>query len=159
MALDRLASEVDGLKQRVEKSESLLFLLKSSPEAESLALLKRLRSGDEYSPDLAQVTLQDVGVDHRLLPEAQAARSVLPPTQSSMEFELMVRHPVSYPALIPVEAAHVELNKLLSPGYVLAPAESADRNLFVPVWEATIVPILSEACRPIPFCILFAHIY
>ncbi|KAH8893966.1 hypothetical protein GQ53DRAFT_644312 [Thozetella sp. PMI_491] len=43
------------------------------------------------------------------------SRKAIPPSQSSLEFELMVRHPISYPTMVPVEAAHVRLEALFNP--------------------------------------------
>lgn len=93
--IDELKSENEFLRRRLCEAERLLGLLpgtglaRSDPEAEAP---KR--------------------------PEHDV-RSVLPPCQTSLEFELMARHPVSYPTLVPVEAAHMSLGMLFHPDLAL----------------------------------------
>ncbi|KAK3933992.1 hypothetical protein QBC46DRAFT_325783 [Diplogelasinospora grovesii] len=74
-----------------------------------------------------------------MLSAQRVAQSILPPTQTSMEFELMMRHPISYPTLVPAEAAHVDLEQLLSPSVSLSGSRPGTEMYGLP-------PTLSYIC-------------
>ncbi len=81
--------------------QELLGLLQSLPEGESLALLNRLRASEDASVALSGFKAEggSSGSRNNYVP------AILPPSQTSLEFELMMRHPIAYPTLVPVEAA------------------------------------------------------
>ncbi|SCN96599.1 related to nitrate assimilation regulatory protein nirA [Fusarium fujikuroi] len=49
------------------------------------------------------------------LPQYNIIGSLLPPVSAGMEFELMVRHPIAYPVLLPVTVSSLPLGELLAP--------------------------------------------
>lgn len=51
----------------------------------------------------------------RQIPGSEVLRALLPPAQSSFEFEATIRQPVAYPALFPLQVALLPLDQLLRP--------------------------------------------
>ncbi|KAJ9129334.1 hypothetical protein NKR23_g12559, partial [Pleurostoma richardsiae] len=89
--MESLRRENDNLKSSAE----IVDQLKSLPEQDALDLLDRLREAAEPSDAL---TLHE-----KPIAERSTAPQLVAPTQSSLEFELMIRHPISYPTLISTE--------------------------------------------------------
>ncbi|GKT67563.1 LOW QUALITY PROTEIN: C6 zinc finger domain containing protein [Colletotrichum tofieldiae] len=120
--------------QLVDKQESLgnadaadlLEILKRVPEDEALEGLQLLRTGNDPALICSALRGYDAG-----LSSAALNRAILPPTQSSLEFELMMRHPVAYPAWPSCQPSKLDLDFLLLPREVLSSAShsgSTDLN-------------------------------
>ena len=119
--IDELKIENQELRERLQDAERLINLLRPNREFLSLngaghrgyddrlAMASR-GSGESPAPGLAP----------RDEVQEQIDRAIVPPTQSSFEFELMARHPISYPTLVPVEAAHIQLKMLFRPELALS---------------------------------------
>ncbi|EXJ68129.1 uncharacterized protein A1O5_08744 [Cladophialophora psammophila CBS 110553] len=90
-----LKRENDALRQRSDQLEEFLDLLKNSPMDLAQMSLLKLRHADPASV----VGLLRAGDPRNPLSEQKTARAYLPPIQSDLEFERMVRHPVAYPML------------------------------------------------------------
>ena len=105
MALKR---QVEDLKQELKDHDEFLNRLKTIPEKEAIGLLRRLKSTSEPSVTLSPAK----GNTHaRHQPSEQiAVRGILPPVRTDFEFELMVCHPMAYPALVPVDTASINLS-------------------------------------------------
>ncbi|KAI4158631.1 MAG: hypothetical protein LQ342_007283 [Letrouitia transgressa] len=98
MALKR---QIQDLKKELNDQGVLLNHLKTLPEKEAVELLRRLQTTSDPS---------------RYRPSQQvAARGILPPVQTDSEFELTVRHPMAYPALVPVNTASISLSPSSTP--------------------------------------------
>ncbi|KAK1975574.1 hypothetical protein LZ30DRAFT_754028 [Colletotrichum cereale] len=105
----------------------LLEILKRVPDDEALEGLQLLRTGNDPALISSALRGYDIG-----LSLAALNRASLPPTQSSLEFELMMRHPVAYPTWPPFWPSKLNLDFLLFPRDVLwnegrsGPTETAD---------------------------------
>lgn len=73
-------------------SASIVTALLTAHDAEAHELLTRMRQG--------RGTLEVLGSEE----ETDKAPILLPPDQTSVEFELMIRHPVAYPALMALDS-------------------------------------------------------
>ncbi|WQF89366.1 Putative zn(2)Cys(6) fungal-type DNA-binding domain-containing protein [Colletotrichum destructivum] len=108
--------------QLVDKQQSLsnadaadlLEILKRVPEDEALEGLQLLRTGNDPALISSALRSYDAG-----LSLAALNRASLLPTQSSLEFELMMRHPVAYPAWPPFQPSKLDLDFLLLPREVV----------------------------------------
>ncbi|KAJ0163978.1 hypothetical protein CTA2_2012 [Colletotrichum tanaceti] len=104
--------------QLVDKEESLsnadaadlLEILKGLPEDEALEGLQLLRTGNDPALICFALRGNDAGLSSAVL-----NRASLPPKQSSLEFELMMRHPVAYPTWPPPRPSKADLEFLLLP--------------------------------------------
>ncbi|KAL8730799.1 MAG: hypothetical protein Q9181_004543 [Wetmoreana brouardii] len=101
MALKR---ENEGLRRSQGYSvDELIGLFDTLPQEARTETLKRLAAAEiQRRSDKEQIT--------HSLPEQNTARSVLPPTRSKIEFELMVRHPTAYPIFFPEATPRVQSN-------------------------------------------------
>ncbi|WQF76863.1 Putative zn(2)Cys(6) fungal-type DNA-binding domain-containing protein [Colletotrichum destructivum] len=130
---DTILKAIPAGFQLVDKQQSLsnadaadlLEILKTVPEDEALEGLQLLRTGNDPALICSALRGYDAG-----LSSAALNRAILPPTQSSLEFELMMRHPVAYPAWPPFQLSKLDLDFVLLPREVLwshsGPAETAD---------------------------------
>ncbi|OHW96185.1 C6 zinc finger domain-containing protein [Colletotrichum incanum] len=122
-------SQIMDKAEAVENADAavLLGILKHLPEEKSLKALHLLKQG--YRP-------ADIGSafrGHSLgLPQLPFYRAGLPPTHSSLEFELMMRHPVAYPAWAPVQSSNLEMEQLLLPSKIRGKQSSGFTQLIVP---------------------------
>ncbi|KZL64102.1 C6 zinc finger domain containing protein [Colletotrichum tofieldiae] len=132
---DTILKAIPAGFQLVDKQQSLsnadaadlLEILKTVPEDEALEGLQLLRTGNDPALICSALRGYDAG-----LSSAALNRAILPPTQSSLEFELMMRHPVAYPAWPPFQPSKLDLDFMLLPREVLwshsGPAETADSS-------------------------------
>ncbi|KAI1393793.1 uncharacterized protein F4822DRAFT_25535 [Hypoxylon trugodes] len=127
MALKR---EVESLRRSTEDMLEIFDLLESAPDAVSLDILRRLKSNrnaaegaNETSDVLAYVkkNLEDDPLLPVKLSNRQLMAGLIPETQQTPEYELMVRCPTAYPMLIPVEIAFINLADLLRPSILEHP--------------------------------------
>lgn len=113
--IKRLIEENDKLKRNLLEADRALDIIRTTPKERLVQVVQDLRLTENVSTFLADS--RSKCLDHeRRFSKHRLSRCYLPPTHSSLEFELMMRHPVAYPTLVPVEAAHVDLEKLLSIG-------------------------------------------
>ncbi|KZL67779.1 c6 transcription factor [Colletotrichum incanum] len=121
MITDALLRAIPPGTQLVDKEEALnnakaaelLDMLKRVPDDEVLEALKLLRIGNEPAEVSSALPKYDVG-----LSQVALNRAILPPTQTSLEFELMMRHPVAYPTWAPVQPSKLDLEFLLLPSKI-----------------------------------------
>ncbi|GKT51824.1 uncharacterized protein ColSpa_12005 [Colletotrichum spaethianum] len=115
---DSILKAIPPGTQLVDKEEALnnadagdlLEILKHVPDDEALEALKLLRSGNKPAEVGSALRKYNVG-----LSQAALNRAILPPKQSSLEFELMTRHPLAYPTWAPVRPLRIDLEFLLLP--------------------------------------------
>lgn len=82
-------------------------MLRSLPPREAAQLLHKLRLND--------------GTELNAYPavsEGALLKSYLAPSRNNVEFELMVRNPISYPPLFPIDTGSVPLVSLLRPSRI-----------------------------------------
>ncbi|KAI1457189.1 hypothetical protein F4805DRAFT_197134 [Annulohypoxylon moriforme] len=121
MALKR---EVESLRRSTEDMLQIFDLLESAPDAVSLDILRRLKAirnpseGVSDASDILASVKRDLE-DEPLLPvklsNRQLMAGLIPETQQTPEYELMMRCPTTYTLLIPVEVAFINLADLLHP--------------------------------------------
>ncbi|KAH8125656.1 hypothetical protein LI328DRAFT_151772 [Trichoderma asperelloides] len=87
-----------------DRDRTILRLLRTLPPEDAVKLLQTLRNDSSDTPRLISTPSE-----HNLL------RGALGPTRNSLEFELTVRHPVSYPPLFPLKVSSLPLESLLRP--------------------------------------------
>ncbi|KAG6355116.1 hypothetical protein INS49_004197 [Diaporthe citri] len=87
----------------------LLHQLKSLPEEEAVALLLLVRSGARVNENLV------------------TARSIPLPSRTSVEFELMHRHPILYPAVATLDSLEIKVSDLRTLPYRDHESETAAR--------------------------------
>ncbi|KAI1376755.1 hypothetical protein F4677DRAFT_459573 [Hypoxylon crocopeplum] len=121
MALKR---EVESLRTTTEDLLEIFDLLESAPDAISLDILRRLKSNRNQADgandpsdvlasvkkDLATDSIQPVKLSNR-----QLMANLIPDSHQTLEYELMMRCPMAYPMLIPIEIAFLNLADLLRP--------------------------------------------
>ncbi|OTA93053.1 hypothetical protein M434DRAFT_31271 [Hypoxylon sp. CO27-5] len=135
MALKR---EVESLRRSTEDMAEIFDLLESAPNAVSLDILRRLKStrnqaeGANDPSDVLASVKKDLE-DEPLLPvrlsNRQLMAGLIPETQQTPEYEIMMRCPTAYPMLIPIEIAFINLADLLRPAILERPK---DARLYVP---------------------------
>ena len=108
-----LRREIVDLRQRVQDQNELLEHLRSLPCDEAIELLRDLKTVPDVSTFLASYKGSSHG--QQRLSNLATARSVSPPTQTNLEFELMVQHKTAYPRLVPLDIALINLDSLVKP--------------------------------------------
>lgn len=111
---DAVRRENRKLRQSLANVQQVIEHLQSLPDAEALEFLRRYRSSNSDSPLHPAVTVDDaITSPYSTLPSGQTLRALSPPTQTNVEFELMVQHPASFPALLPFkDPKHIADNLL-----------------------------------------------
>ncbi|KAL7626363.1 hypothetical protein AAE478_003135 [Parahypoxylon ruwenzoriense] len=121
MALKR---EVESLRRSTEDLYELFDLLESASDAVSLDILRRIKSArnpfeaTSDPSDILAAVKKDLEDDHILpvrLSNRQLMAGLIPETQQTAEYELMIRCPTTYSMLIPVEVAFLNPADLLRP--------------------------------------------
>jgi hypothetical protein len=99
--------EMETLRNNYDKLAEAFDLLRTLPEERSLSVLRNLARRTTIDPAGVLTSVRGGGnPDDDALPRQVLAR---PPPQDSEEFELMLRHAVAYPALLPLDAATVSI--------------------------------------------------
>lgn len=82
-------------------------MLRSLPPRDAAQLLHKLRlnDGTQLNP-------------YPAVSEGALLKSYLAPSRNSVEFELMVRNPISYPPLFPIDTGSIPLESLLRPSRI-----------------------------------------
>ncbi|KUI52891.1 Nitrogen assimilation transcription factor nit-4 [Cytospora mali] len=105
--MEILRRENEVLKRMVEDSDGTIERLKTLPEDEALALFRRFRAAAGEGSNNNVIT----------------AGSIAAPLQTSLEFELMIRHPISYPVV-----ALVDSPMLTVPEPIPRPSQPRDKD-------------------------------
>lgn len=93
-SMEAARRENGELRRRLVESSELLARLKGLPEPDALSLLQRLRLASRPASGLTGLAVEALDSDM-----AEENEQTAPPPQSSLEFELMIRHPIAYPTL------------------------------------------------------------
>jgi hypothetical protein len=99
----------------------ILQLLRTLPYDKAVELLQTLRTDDTPFDGSESANKTSMLSGRDLL------GSFLGTSQNSLEFELVVRHPVAYPPLFPLQIAALPLESLLRPTRISVSRESLDR--------------------------------
>lgn len=118
-----LKRENEALRRRSETLEELVKHMVCMPEDIAQVILWRLRTTS--NPLLVLQSIRGETLSDQLSEQA-TARGILPLVQSGLEFELMVRHPVSYPTLDPLKDNSLLKSPLLIPANLLVMSLSPD---------------------------------
>lgn len=103
-----LKRKIGQLTQRSDSINGFYGLLQHTSEHGANELFRHIRRG--MSPDdVPAFTGQFLS---RSPSPNQTNRNILPPTSTSIEFELIALHPNAYPALIPLDVASIDLGLL-----------------------------------------------
>ncbi|KAI9163565.1 nitrate assimilation regulatory protein nira [Paramyrothecium foliicola] len=98
-----------GLQLQLKQHEDIIQHLRSAPEHDALAIIRRLKS----TPDLEAVLSSVRNSMPRKRPsDIEAARATLPFTQSGLEFELAVLHGNAYPALADIDTSAINVSSI-----------------------------------------------
>lgn len=112
--------EGGALRKAGEEARSIVELLRSVPYDEAVELLQKLRGGSPPTPAATPSTTV-VRKPPSIPPPIPAhfyVRSVIPPTRNNLEFELVVRHPIAYPTLLPIPIESLPIDVLLHPSQI-----------------------------------------
>ncbi|KAF5711420.1 conidial development fluffy [Fusarium globosum] len=104
------ASPAGSIHPDVQSSVDLVDLLRDQPEGFALQVLEFLRQG--RSP---KAIMESIGgnLSTNVNPSMHAAaRGTMTPTQTPLEFQLLVQHPKVYPPLAPLTTASLDLGLL-----------------------------------------------
>jgi hypothetical protein len=112
LSRERSGSESDSRADESSKGKEILSMLRKLPESQAIDLLRQLREKDGPLPAMESLSTAQILLT---LGQHQTARAALPPMQTNIEFELMMRHPMAYPTLIPVETAFMSIDDLIFP--------------------------------------------
>ncbi|KAI1212377.1 uncharacterized protein F4807DRAFT_415789 [Annulohypoxylon truncatum] len=135
MALKR---EVESLRRSTGDMTEIFDLLETAPDAVSLDILRRLKStrhhpeGVSNASDVLASVKKDLEEEPALpvkLSNRQLMAGLIPETQQTPEYELMMRCPTTYTMLIPVEVAFINLANLLRPAVLEDPRPSSVAGL------------------------------
>ncbi|KAK0384054.1 hypothetical protein NLU13_8143 [Sarocladium strictum] len=97
------------------RDASTLQMLRSLPPSEAGRLLDTIRTNDEEE------------ILRRHCPTlATTLWSYLSPNRNKVELELMIRHPIAYPPLFPLEVASLPLNSLFRPSRILVTRQDSE---------------------------------
>jgi hypothetical protein len=99
-----LKRRMDHLKKSHDSLAETIHILKTAPEDMSLHLLRTLRSVSIQDPAEVLSLVKDAHMPYDAPPRQVLSQ---PPPQQGIEFNLMLRHAVAYPALVPLDAGAV----------------------------------------------------
>lgn len=106
-----LQIQVQKLRQELHEHTNFIAYLQSVPAPEANNVLKQLRTSSDASQVLASV--QGSLAAHARPSDLRHARGLMPPTGSSIEFELTSLHGMVYPALISIDPKTIDIESLL----------------------------------------------
>jgi hypothetical protein len=104
---------VANVERQLKDHRDILELLLSLPEDEALAAHRQLRSTSNLADALS--SLQGSMHGRHRPSSIRTAQAISPPTSSSLEFELTVRHPIAYPTLFPLDIPSLSADPRLRP--------------------------------------------
>lgn len=105
-----LQKQLDRLQEDFRQYSEFVNHLRSAPEAEALSMMRRLQSANDISSALSFIE----GAAHTAArpSDLETARSILPRTESGVEFELHARYRSVYPALPPLDFNTIRIGHL-----------------------------------------------
>ncbi|KAK8064204.1 hypothetical protein PG996_008856 [Apiospora saccharicola] len=106
-----LQSQVQKLKQDLDDHTDFITYLQSAPNQEANNILRQLRTSSDASQVVASV--QGSLAAKARPSDLRHARALMPPTGSSIEFELTFLHGMVYPALVPIDPKNIDIDTLL----------------------------------------------
>ncbi len=106
--------ENETMKDQYAKLAEVMDILRGVPEDQAIGILKQLRL---TTTDAASL-LSSIGYDGSITPARPLQALRHPPRQGGLEFELMVRHAIAYPTLVPLDVATGGIVFLHPPGLV-----------------------------------------
>ncbi|KAI5465268.1 hypothetical protein BGZ63DRAFT_450210 [Mariannaea sp. PMI_226] len=128
-----------------DRDEILLQLSRTLSRDNVAEVLKLLRT---FSADTAPELLETLGTlgwessgDFPMLSEHCLLRGLLAPACNDLEFELMVRHPISFPPLFPLQVASLSLKSLLRPSRISATQQPCDSNKSSGQWQTQVTTL------------------
>ncbi|KAI9152237.1 Notoamide biosynthesis transcriptional activator notL' [Paramyrothecium foliicola] len=105
-----LKRQLTHLEALLQKHTDFLQRLQSVPEEDAVALLRQLKSTAQPSDVLSSL---EGSMHARLRPSDNlTTRGLLPPTDSAFEVELIMRHNVAYPVLVPIDVSSISVAAL-----------------------------------------------
>ncbi|KAJ4123214.1 hypothetical protein NW768_009743 [Fusarium equiseti] len=104
---------LSNVERELKEHRDILELLLSLPEDEALAAHRQLRSTSNIADALS--SLQGSMHGRHRPSSIRTALAISPPTSSSLEFELTVRHPMAYPTLFPLDIPSLSADPRLRP--------------------------------------------
>jgi hypothetical protein len=107
MALKR---QIDELQSKLTEHAEIVEHLRSLPESEAIAMVRRFRSTPNTSTVLS--TVRGAVNTTARLSELKSSRARVPPTKSDVEFELSVLHRSVYPILTPLKIGSIDPDRL-----------------------------------------------
>jgi hypothetical protein len=122
-----LKKKFEVLQQQLKDHVELIQHLKSLPVEEAAKLLRRMNTVSDVSNVLASISGSSHG--QLQLSNIQTARSLSPPTQTTLEFELMASHKMAYPKLVSIDTASIILSPSIKQA---APTSLSDNGSLVP---------------------------
>jgi hypothetical protein len=99
-----------ALKNQLRSHVDIIEHLRSAPEEQALATIRRLRSTNNVAEVLDSLRTNFPSTRPS---EFQTGRAVSPPTGSNLEFELTVSYNIVYPALTPLNINSIDLETLI----------------------------------------------
>lgn len=148
-----LRHHLGQLSEDLRQHSDILEHLRTAPEHEAIAIIRRLRSTRDVSTVLSRIKNDVPPVRPSSL---TVARAILPPVNTQVEFELTMLHKMVYPSLAPLDIASIDLSNLSkhtslpTPQSATSPTHSADPA--APMESAVakaIDPVLLVSGRPL----------
>lgn len=112
--------EMEILRKKYESLAEAFDILRDLPEDKSIAALRKSRLVAARDPAALLASITQDTVDFEALPRQVLVR---PPAQDSKEFDLMLRHAIAYPTLLPLDAAAVSVTSFF-PGSTAPKSEA-----------------------------------
>lgn len=111
--------ELEATKKKYESIAEIFDMLRDLPEERSVEMLKSMRLITGIEPAAIVASIRTGNPPDNALP-----RHVLrhPPRQDSKEFELMLRHAIPYPTLLPLDSSTFCVTTYFPGGVPLTPA-------------------------------------
>jgi hypothetical protein len=112
--------EMESLRKKYENLAEAFDILRDLPEDQAIAALRNSRLVTARDPAALLASITQDSANFEALPRQVLVR---PPAQDSREFELMLRHTIAYPTLVPLDAAAVSVTSFF-PGSIAPKSES-----------------------------------
>ncbi|KAH7191734.1 uncharacterized protein B0J16DRAFT_393706 [Fusarium flagelliforme] len=107
--LGALERQLADVQLQLEQHQDIVQHLRSAPEHDALATIRRLKSTPHLEAVLSSIRNS---MTRKRPSDIEAARATLPFTQSGLEFELAVLHGNAYPALADIDTSVIDVNSI-----------------------------------------------
>lgn len=105
---EQLQNEVASLRAQLSQHQDFVEKLKYLPEKDAADLVRALRTSSNPGNTIRHLS---GAMNGRQRPsDVNTARAISPLTESKLEFELMSRHYLTYPRLLPIKASAIKLS-------------------------------------------------